>query len=365
VTWPNLPPPLPDAAFAGPYGIWKGGAGGVFMSYDIAEHQGFIDDENLHHPILRAGEDDWSANERRHEVWQREYRSGRGETYLTLVELDLTSVPAILEWVSTFGVLNIRALDAPAIGRQWYAKAAPQSTALRALAHYPGFGIGVKLHAAHRIGSTDSTLRDEAVRLCEGERAAVGMWTIEETLHEFIFGAEAVRDLVTAWSCLRDGRDPRDQTWANERMPSCRWTENRAIAVTAEFVEGTLSATLERFSPRIYLRDEYGHRTFRGPSASPAPDDPTLFELMMLEIFRHVVEDASYKRCENENCGALFVRQEGGAQHGQSRRIGVKYCSRLCAKATAQRAHRRRKAAAAAMSEGAGSQPSRAQTGPA
>jgi hypothetical protein len=68
---------------------------------------------------------------------------------------------------------------------------------------------------------------------------------------------------------------------------------------------------------------------------------------MMLEIFRHVVEDASYKRCENENCRAPFVRQEGGAQHGQSPRTGVKYCSRLCAKATAQRTHRRRKAAAA------------------
>jgi hypothetical protein len=58
----------------------------------------------------------------------------------------------------------------------------------------------------------------------------------------------------------------------------------------------------------------------------------------------------SYKRCENEYCGKRFVRQEGGAEHGQSRSFGVKYCSRHCAKATAQRNSRRRKAAAAAKS---------------
>jgi hypothetical protein len=319
------------------------------MSYELAEHQGFINDENLYHSI-GAGEDIFSADERRRKIWKREYDSGRGETYLKLAGLDLTSAPAILEWVSTYGVLDVRALDAPATKRQWYATAAPQPVPLRALAHYPGFGIGVKL-GPHRIGSTDSTLRDEAVQLCESERAAAGIWTIEETLHEFIFGAEAVRGLVTAWSCLRDGHDPREQTWANERMPSSSWNQDRAVDVTAAFFEGTLSATLERFSPTIYLQDESGRRTFLGPSESPAPDDLTVFELMVLEIFRHVVEDASYTRCENENCGALFVRQEGGAQHGQSHRTGVKYCSRLCAKATAQRAHRRRKTAAASTSD--------------
>jgi hypothetical protein len=321
------------------------------MSYELAEHRGYMDDENLYHPI-GAGEDILSATERRYLVWKREYESGRGETYLKLAGLDLTSAPAIVEWVSTFGVLDIRALDAPPTKRQWYATAAPQSIALRALAHYPGFGIGVKL-GPHRIGSTDSTLREKSVELCESERAAAPIWTIEETLHEFIFGAEAVRDLVTAWTCLRDGDDPRDQTWANARMPSSSWSKHRAVDVTAEFFEGTLSATLERFSPRIYLRDEDGRRTFLGPSESSAPDDLTLFELMVLEIFRHVVEGASYKRCENKNCGMLFVRQEGGAQHGQSRRTGVKYCTRLCAKATAQRAHRRRKAAAASKPDDA------------
>lgn len=350
VTWPNSPPPLPETEFPGPYAILRVGPGGAFMSYDVIEHQGFADDERLNCPPLQPGEDDYTANDRRYQLWQREYHAERGEIYLTLEDLDLTSIPAILEWVSTYGVLNLRALDAPATGRQWYSKAAPQSIPLRALAHYPGFGIGVSLGKPHRIGSTDDTLRDEIVALCEAERAGVGLWIIEETLHEFIYGAETVRDLATAWRCVRHGNDPREQTWANSRMPSPDWTESRAVQVVAEFLEGTLSATLERFSPRIYLRDEEGRRTFGSPPISPAPQDVTLFELLMLEIFRHIVEDASYKRCENENCRKLFVRQEGGAEHGQSRKTGVKYCSRHCAKATAQRNSRRRKAAAAARS---------------
>jgi hypothetical protein len=41
-------------------------------------------------------------------------------------------------------------------------------------------------------------------------------------------------------------------------------------------------------------------------------------------------------------CGRRFVRQEGGAVHGQSRMTGVMYCSRTCAKAVAQRRYRSR-----------------------
>jgi hypothetical protein len=113
-----------------------------------------------------------------------------------------------------------------------------------------------------------------------------------------------------------------------------------AVSITTEFLEHTLSEALERFSPRLYLVDDRGRRSFRGAPSEPSPRDVTLFELMALEIFRHIAEDASYKPCEK--CGKLFVRQEGGAAHGQSRLAGVKYCSRLCAKAAAQRAYRDR-----------------------
>ena len=89
------------------------------MSYDLIEHQSFANDQRLRDVALRSGEDPWSASQRRYEVWQREASSGRGETtYLSLLDLDLMSGPAILDWVSTYGMLNIRALDALPADRQ-------------------------------------------------------------------------------------------------------------------------------------------------------------------------------------------------------------------------------------------------------
>jgi hypothetical protein len=200
--------------FRGPYGLWETGPGVVFMSYEMAEHQGFIEDDRLRHPPRRRSESGWSANDRRYETWAAEYHADRGETYLALQALDLTSGDAILDFVSTFGVLDVRALDTPPAGRQWYGTASPRSVPLRMLRHYPGFGDG------HSSGSPDSALRDDVVGICNAERASAPIWLIEETLHEFLYGAEAIRDLVTAWNCLRNGEDPRGQRWANPRMPS-------------------------------------------------------------------------------------------------------------------------------------------------
>lgn len=52
------------------------------------------------------------------------------------------------------------------------------------------------------------------------------------------------------------------------------------------------------------------------------------------------------KVCANETCGATFRWQEGRAEQDQHRSKGVLYCSRRCARAQAERARRRRKAAA-------------------
>jgi hypothetical protein len=76
-----------------------------------------------------------------------------------------------------------------------------------------------------------------------------------------------------------------------------------------------------------------------------APAQGGLAEICALELFNHIVAGEIYRRCQNENCGRLFVRQYGRAEHGMSRRAGVMYCSASCARARAQREHRRRKAA--------------------
>jgi hypothetical protein len=66
-----------------------------------------------------------------------------------------------------------------------------------------------------------------------------------------------------------------------------------------------------------------------------------------LELYNHITEHATYRRCQNPICGLLFVRQRGRAEQGQYRSQGVKYCSNTCARAQAQRQFRARKKAAA------------------
>jgi hypothetical protein len=135
--WPNTPPPRPGVGFPGPVGLWDGGA---LLSYDQAEHQGFIDDPRMQHPPPGSYETQFDENQRRYERWERDARLGRGEIYLELAQLDLEDVDAVLDFVSTFGVLDVRALDAPRMARQWYGVALERRVPFRILRHYPGFG---------------------------------------------------------------------------------------------------------------------------------------------------------------------------------------------------------------------------------
>jgi hypothetical protein len=103
-----------------------------------------------------------------------------------------------------------------------------------------------------------------------------------------------------------------------------------------------VSPTLAPFHPALLARPE-------PPPRKPAREEPlwivngtvTLYSACVLELYNHAVEDAIYQRCEN--CGRLFVRQEGRAEHGQHRRRGVKFCSPNCKAASLQRRYRTRK----------------------
>ncbi|MFD7645667.1 hypothetical protein ACFV4P_34045 [Kitasatospora sp. NPDC059795] len=66
--------------------------------------------------------------------------------------------------------------------------------------------------------------------------------------------------------------------------------------------------------------------------------------MAFLQLYNHLAEGSFVRRCGNANRGRNFVRQRGRAEYGQHRTSGVKYCSRECARAQAQRElrHRRR-----------------------
>ncbi|MET7780083.1 hypothetical protein ABZT28_30745 [Streptomyces sp. NPDC005388] len=93
-------------------------------------------------------------------------------------------------------------------------------------------------------------------------------------------------------------------------------------------LEGALRAALSKFSVGI---------------GALADRHPTVYSVCFLQLYNHLAEGAIVRRCANEPCGRAFVRQRGRAEYGQHRTTGVKYCSRECARAQAQRELRRRR----------------------
>lgn len=263
--------------------------------------------------------------ERRFGVRDRFEVVGTGEIYLELEALDLEDEEAILLFANRFGVLGISGEGYSSIrDLPWYADelqmlqaSMPPMSATR----NPHFG---------------------------GTRPV----TQAETVAEFQFAARVLRDLRAAYICLRDNT-VEEMVWQSTSTPPTHMADRSfeiAPGVTdvttaphpwrrlALYFEGTLTAGLRVFHPRVTLT-EPEHRPAHGWLAGLTV---SLFSTCCLELHNHIAEEAVYRRCENDRCNRLFVRQKGRAEAGQHRREGVKYCSNYCARAVAQRKYRER-----------------------
>lgn len=119
-----------------------------------------------------------------------------------------------------------------------------------------------------------------------------------------------------------------------------------------------LNSGLTSYHPRIELVRRFD-KPLRFPDPAAGPDraessferrsgmpTPDLFGGLCRQVFNLVAENLDPHECQNETCKRLFIRQQGGgAGTTQRHTTGLSYCSRLCAKAQAQREYRRRKAA--------------------
>jgi len=307
------------------YSITEGGR----LAADVGAFITEVDAEKAGHDV-----DDLAREGLLPDARQRAAAQGRppkdvaeaGEIYLELIETDLDDESAILNFVNRFGILNVR---------------------------YRAFALVDALP-----GLREDVLPSlQAAGGRQLDTPGPGL-SYEETLAEFRFGALLIRDLVYAWQIL-SGAEPVPPTYRWQSVPDGH------VVVTSEvyefleengfdpsprheahsFLLSILNPGLAPFHPRL---DSTG-LTEHAPGAifQLVP----LYAICCLELYNHISDGIPYRNCANETCRRLFVRQVGRAEHGQHRSEGVKYCSKHCARAMAQRRYRERKRATSAPSD--------------
>jgi hypothetical protein len=148
------------------------------------------------------------------------------------------------------------------------------------------------------------------------------------------FHLEVLRALVAHWEAASSDADDSQivAAWVEGPWPSI---DDERMAW--HYWSDSMNAALEPFSVRISVDVDGVAAGLRAPLV-------TTYSALALQIANDVASESPWRRCSNETCGQLFVRQAGRAVHDQHRTSGVKYCSRECARAQAQREFRRRKA---------------------
>lgn len=238
-----------------------------------------------------------------------------GEVYLALARVRLEDETAIIDFCERFGTLGVRHED------------------FAMFRDFPRF---------------QTSVRRKLTRVWDQPSAPLGT-RLDEGLEDFRFGARCVRDLVRAGRILAGDDD--GSAW--ESLSTGAWIDADTLAVYQAY--GTTPNRAEEAEVTIRTLTDRALEYFRPRLMSGAwdqlPGDAALqgvplYATCCLEVYNHLVEGANYKRCANESCGNLFVRQKNRAVKGQYRSHGIMYCTQSCANAQTQRTYRRRQRAA-------------------
>ncbi|MEV7225280.1 hypothetical protein AB0N98_36090 [Streptomyces sp. NPDC093681] len=197
-------------------------------------------------------------------------------------------------------------------------------------------------------GSWDYDEHSRLQELDEREHPRYGPWSLHGDLVRLHI-SEAQSAIATWLACRRPG--------GLDELVETEVTEQHLADIAAEndhndsrypkTLEELRSATLGLRLAMLRSALRYNLAAFSIGLGSLTERQPSILSVAFLQLYNHLAEDATIRTCANETCGRDFVRQRGRAEYGQNRTSGIKYCTRECARAQAQREHRRRKAATA------------------
>jgi hypothetical protein len=285
------------------------------------------------------------------EDWTEEPVTPDGETYLRLGAVDLDDPEAILAFVNEFGVLG---------GSEAFDRLISVARGRILNVYWP------RLNKDAEHQKKLDVLNEDHARTGSGDAwpSLALRFHYTETLDEFRFAARCLRDFTAAWRMYKEGTPASEVSWVSPDSSDRELLDAEAFPLLL-LTELYPQAFLRHFSPHlnIYWRPPLPAgpltnlpRRPAGVNADPQRQ-PTggagLYSICALELFNHIVENADYRLCANENCQQkLFVHQHGTAKKGQYRSKGVRFCSYACAHATAQRQYRRQLKAKAVKERG-------------